>query len=250
MEYTKNQILGIDVGGSGIKGSIVDITSGKMLFERYRIDTPPEAKPTEIGEIIKLIAEHFNYKGIIGCGFPAVVQNGIIKTASNIDKQNISTNAQSLFSEIIGEKVYVFNDADAAGYAAVNYGAGKDVKGVVLMLTIGTGIGSAVFLDGKLIPNTEFGHIYMKNGLIAEKYCSDAIRKKQDITWEQWGERFNKFLKYIEKLIYPDLIIIGGGMSKKIDRFKNHIKIKAKIVPAQLQNDAGIIGAACLAANK
>ncbi|MBN2663935.1 MAG: ROK family protein [Bacteroidales bacterium] len=250
MENNINHILGIDIGGSGIKGSIVDIQSGKMLFERHRIPTPPNAKSEKIAEIIGEIAQFFDYQGVIGCGFPAVVQNGVIKTAANIGKSNIGTNANKLFSEILNTKVSVFNDADAAGYAAVNFGVGKGIKGTVLMLTIGTGIGSGLFIDGKLVPNTEFGHIYMQNGLIGEKYASDFVRKNEDLSWEKWGERFNEYLTYIEKLFNPDLIIIGGGTSKKIANFQHKINIKTKIVPAKLLNNAGIIGAACLAATK
>ncbi len=246
-KYMKHkQILGIDIGGSGIKGNIVDIVTGELLHERHRIPTPENAKPQDIAKIIKQIATHFKYKGVVGCGFPAVVQKGVVKTASNIAKDNINTKVNKLFGDVLKEKVYVFNDADAAGYAEIKFGAGKDVKGTVLMLTIGTGIGSALFIDGKLMPNTEFGHIFMKNGLISEKYTSDAVRKREDLSWDKWGERFNEFLIYIESLLYPDLIIIGGGTSKKMNKFEHKIKIKTKIVPAKLLNNAGIIGAACL----
>lgn len=247
MTNTENRILGIDVGGSGIKGSIVDTNTGKLLFDRYRIPTPPNAKPEQIAKIIKTISDYFNYRGKIGCGFPAVIQNGVIKTASNINKSNINTNANELFSQITGQQVKVFNDADAAGFAAMKFGAGKHVKGVVIMLTIGTGIGSALFIDGKLVPNTEFGHVFMKNGLIAEKYTSDATRKKLDLDWDKWGERFNKYLLYLQKLLNPELIILGGGASKKIHKFKTKIDSSIEIVPATLLNNAGIIGAACLA---
>ncbi len=238
------KILGIDVGGSGIKGSIVDTATGKLLYERYRIITPQPASPEKIAKTIKEIANHFEYTGTIGCGFPAVIQNGVIKTAANIDKSNININADTLFSKIIGSKVKVINDADAAGIAEISFGSGKNIYGVILVLTIGTGIGSALFIDGKIVPNTEFGHIFMKNKLIAEKYTSDASRKKENLNWILWGKRFNEYLQYIEKILNPDLIIIGGGTSKKFDKFIRQIKISSKIVPAKLLNNAGLIGAA------
>jgi len=247
MKKNKNHILGVDVGGSGIKGTIVDITTGELLFERYRIPTPADAKPKEIAEIIKQIAQHFDYKGNVGCGFPAVIQHGIIKSAANISKANLNIDANKLFSDVLGQKVSVYNDADTAGYASVKFGAGKNVKGIVLLLTIGTGIGSALIIDEKLVPNTEFGHVFMKNGIIAEKYTSDAIRKREELDWKIWGERFNEYLLYMEKLLSPDLIIIGGGTSKKIYKFSEKITIKTRVIPAELLNNAGVIGAACLA---
>ena len=240
-------ILGIDIGGSGIKGGLVDINTGELKTERHRIETPPDAKPEDIAEIIAQITQHFNYKGVIGCGFPSVVQNGIVKTAANINKENIETNVNELFSKATGQEVFVFNDADAAGVAEILYGAGKGVKGVVLLFTIGTGIGSALFIDGKLVPNTEFGHVFMKKGIIGEKYCSDSTRKLKYLEWIDWGKRFNKYLRMMEKLINPDLIIIGGGVSSKMELFEDAINIKTIYLPAQLLNNAGIIGAAALA---
>lgn len=245
-----NLILGIDVGGSGIKGNIVNTKTGELLYERHRIPTPPNATPEDIAEIINEIAQYFNYKGKIGCGFPAVVQNGIIKTASNISNKNIGVNANKLFSKVTKNDVEVFNDADAAGFASLKFGTAKNVDGVVLFLTIGTGIGSALFNDGKLVPNTEFGHIFMRNGKIAEKYTSDFVRKSEELKWKAWGERFNEYLLYAEKLLNPDLIVIGGGTSKKLHKFENEITTKTKVVAAELLNNAGIIGAACLVEKK
>jgi polyphosphate glucokinase len=251
MNYTNTQLLGIDIGGSGIKGSIVETKSGEMLSERLRIETPANATPTDIAEIIKKITENFSYKGIIGCGFPAVIQNGIIKTAANISKKNIDTDANALFSKITGNNVYVWNDADCAGYASVKFGVGKGVKGVILLLTVGTGIGSALFIDGHLVPNTELGHLVLpKQNIIAEKYTSDFIRKEKNLDWNEWGKRFNGYLQYVEFLFNPDLIIIGGGASKKFENYSKSISIKTKIVPEILQNNAGIIGAATLVYNK
>ena len=245
-----NTILGIDVGGSGIKGTLVDIKKGRFTEDRYRIETPPSAKPQQIAKIISKIAKHYDYKGPIGVGFPAVISNGFIKTASNIDKSNIDVNAESLFSKICKTKVYILNDADAAGIAEMRFGHGKNFQGTTLFLTIGTGIGSALFTKQKMIPNTEFGHIIMPNGLIAEKYTSDATRKRENLDWNKWGERFNVYLNYMNKLLNPDQIIIGGGTSKKLDKFIDKIDVRKKIKPAKLLNDAGIIGAAMFALEK
>jgi len=240
-------VLGIDIGGSGIKGAIVNTKTGEFVSERFRIDTPQPAKPKAIAETIKVFVHEFKWKGNIGCGFPSVVQNGIIKTAANIDKSFIGVNANELFSNATKCTVKVFNDADAAGFAELTFSDVKSIKGLTIFLTIGTGIGSAFFKDGILIPNTELGHIYMKNGLVGEKYCSDAIRKQNDLDWKTWSTRFNEYLIYLENLFYPDLFIIGGGASKKIDKFQPYLTIRTPIQPSKLLNNAGIIGAALLA---
>ncbi len=241
------EVLGIDVGGSGIKGTIVNTKTGDFISERHRVETPQPATPEIIAETIHLIVKHFNWKGKVGCGFPSVIQNGVIRTAANIDKSCIGVNANELFSKITGCSIKVYNDADAAGFAELKFGKVKNFKGLALFLTIGTGIGSALFYEGKLIPNTEFGHIYMNNKLEAEHFTSDAIRKKEDLNWKVWGKRFNQFLEYLETLLYPELIILGGGASKKFEKFSPEITIKTPIEPAQLLNNAGIIGAALLA---
>jgi len=237
------KILGIDIGGSGIKGAPVNTKKGKFMTKRHRIETPDPATPMAVAEVIKAIAKHFKWEGPIGCGFPAVVLNGVVKTASNIDKSWIETDAQELFTKTTGLPVWVINDADAAGLAAVRFGAGRDVKGSVLMLTVGTGIGSAFFTRGKLLPNTELGHLIL-NGQNAEKYTSDATRKNENLSWEEWGKRFNEYLMEMERLFWPELIIIGGGMSKKMEKFRDQLTLKTKVIPATLLNDAGIIGAA------
>lgn len=242
------EILGIDVGGSGIKGAPVDVNSGELLTPRHRISTPQPATVKAVANTVAALADHFQWKGAIGCGFPAVVQHGVVKTASNIDKGWIGTNAQELFAEKTGCPVQIHNDADVAGIAEVRFGAGKDRKGVVLVLTIGTGIGSGLFHNGVLVPNSEFGHIQLKKYGLAEKYVSDATRKKDDLSWKQWAERFNVYLAEIEKLLSPDLIILGGGGSKKFAKYDEHLETKAEIVPAELLNEAGIIGAAGAAA--
>ncbi|PLX20387.1 MAG: polyphosphate glucokinase [Marinilabiliales bacterium] len=240
-------VLGIDIGGSGIKGTIVNLKTGEFVSDRYRIETPQPATPELIATSIHAVAKHFNWKDKIGCGFPAVIQNGVIKTASNIDNSCIGVNANKLFSKKTGCKVKVYNDADVAGYAELKFGKVKDFNGLTIFLTIGTGIGTALFYQGQLIPNTEFGHVFMNNKLIAEHYASDAIRKKEDLSWKAWGKRFNEYLEYLEKLINPELIILGGGTSKKFEKFSAQINIKTPIEPAQLLNNAGIIGAALLA---
>ena len=240
------QVMGIDVGGSGIKASIVDTVSGEILSERQRIPTPPPADSKAILKTIEDLIHLFEWQGPIGCGFPAVVQNGIVRTASNIDKNWIGQNIQQLLSEATGRQVFVLNDADAAGLAEIWFGAGREKKGVVVVITIGTGIGSAFFINGQLFPNTEFGQFNL-NGKIAEKYAADIVRKKLNLSWKKWGKRLNKYLKHLELLVWPDLIIIGGGASKKFDKFRENIKIETAVVPADLQNNAGIIGAAVAA---
>ncbi len=248
MKFKK--ILGIDIGGSGIKGAPVDTKTGKLTMARHRILTPVPATPEAVSVVIKQITDHFKWKGPVGCGFPAVVQNGIVKTASNIDKSWINKDAQDLFSKITGLPVYVVNDADSAGMAEVKFGAGKNFKGTILLVTVGTGIGSVVFTRGKLLPNSEFGHINL-NGQDAELYTSDAVRKDAGMDWDTWGKRFNEYLLEMEKLLWPELIIIGGGISKKKNKYFEHLTVKAKVVPAKLLNEAGLVGAALAAkANK
>lgn len=240
------EILGIDIGGSGIKGAPINIETGELLAERHRIPTPIPATPKAVAKVIKELANHFNWKGDIGCGFPAVVQNGLVYTASNIDKSWINIDAQKLFSKETKLKVTVMNDADVAGLAELKFGEGKKNKGVVILITVGTGIGTVVFTKGKILPNTEFGHIQMR-GDIAEKYTSDAARKRDGLKWSEWAARFDEYLAIIENLLYPDLIIIGGGASKKGERFLHLLNTRAKVVPAKLQNNAGIVGAALAA---
>ncbi len=237
------KILGIDIGGSGVKGAPVDTKQGVLLAERFRIPTPEGAKPDDVAKVVKQIAQHFKWKGPIGCGFPAVIQHGIARTAANVHKSWINTNATELFSNATGCPVQVVNDADAAGLAEMRFGAGKGCDGLVFIVTVGTGLGTALFTDGVLVPNTELGHIEL-DCLDAESRASDAARKREDLSWKKWAARFDHYLDAIEALFWPDLFIIGGGASKRIDKFIEHISVKAKVVPAQLRNEAGIIGAA------
>jgi polyphosphate glucokinase len=240
------QILGIDIGGSGIKGAPIDTKTGKLLEERHRIPTPEPSAPEQVAKAIKDLVKHFKWNGPIGCGFPAVVQNGIVRTAANIDKSWINTDARKLFKETTKLPVWVLNDADAAGLAEVKLGAGAGFKGAIVVLTVGTGIGSSLFIKGKLYPNTEFGHVEFK-GMDAEVYTSDAARKRENLEWDAWGKRLNEYLMHIEFLCWPELIILGGGASKKLDLFQDQLKLKAKLVPAKFLNEAGMIGAAMAA---
>jgi len=243
--YSK-RILGIDFGGSGIKGAPVDIKTGKLLEERFRIPTPDPSTPEKVAKTIRELVKHFKWKGYIGVGFPAVVQNGIVRSAANIDKSWVNTNARELFTAKTGLPVWVANDADVAGLAEVKFGAGAGFKGAIVVLTIGTGIGSSLFIKGKLYPNTEFGHLEFK-GMDAEAYASDATRKKENLDWETWGKRLNEYLRFVEFLTAPELIILGGGASKKLEMFADQLKLNARVVPAKFLNEAGIIGAAIAA---
>jgi polyphosphate glucokinase len=240
------EILGIDIGGSGIKGAPVDTETGSLLASRHRVPTPEPSKPKAIADVVAEIARQFNWRGPVGCGFPAVVRNGIVMTAANINKKWIGTDATELFSQTTNCPVYVLNDADAAGLAEMTFGAGRDQPGVVLIVTIGTGLGTALFTGGRLLPNTELGHIEIR-GLDAEMRASDAARKREDLSWDKWGERFDEYLNRLEKLLWPDLIILGGGVSKEFERFKPRLTVQAKVVPAQFLNEAGMVGAALAA---
>jgi len=240
------EVLGIDFGGSGIKGAPVDTKSGKLLDERHRIPTPDPSSPKQVAKAMKELVKHFKWEGPVGCGFPAVVQNGVVRTAANIDKSWINTDARKLLKDSLKLPVWIINDADAAGLAEVKLGAGAGFKGAIVVLTIGTGIGSSLFIKGKLYPNTELGHVEFK-GMDAEVYASDATRKKENLDWEAWGKRLNEYLSHIEFLCWPEMIILGGGASKKLDLFKDQLNLKAKIVPAKFLNEAGIIGAAMAA---
>lgn len=241
------EVLGVDIGGSAIKGTIVNTLTGEFTTERFRI---PTSQPATIGETVDTISKlvnHFGWKGKIGFGFPAVVQHGVIKTASNIDKGFIEVDAVKLFADATGCEVSVYNDADVAGFAELKFGTVRNFNGLAIFLTIGTGIGSAIFNEGKLIPNTELGHIFMKNGKKGEHFASDAVRKREELDWTTWGKRFNKYINYLESLFYPELIILGGGTSKKFEKFQNQLKTSCRVEPASLLNNAGIVGAALLA---
>jgi polyphosphate glucokinase len=240
------EILGIDIGGSGIKGAPVDLGSGEMLAPRVRIPTPVPAKPQPMADAIGEIARSFNWQGPIGCGFPSAMRSGVALTAANIHKKWIGLNAAQMFAEATGCPVCVINDADAAGLAEMTFGAGRHRMGVVMVITIGTGLGSALFTDGHLLPNAELGHLQL-NGMDAETHASDAARKREKLSWKRWGARFNEYLHYLEALFWPGLFILGGGISKQFSEFSSYLDVEAEIVPARLLNEAGIIGAALAA---
>ncbi|MEL6918677.1 MAG: ROK family protein [Bacteroidota bacterium] len=238
------EVLGIDIGGSGIKGGIINIETGKMLTDRYRIPTPPSRKPDEMATVVAQIVEHFNYKGPVGCGFPSVIKKGICKSSGNLHKKWVGVNVEMLFTQATGQTFTVINDADAAGYAAMNYGVGKNVRGLVIMITVGTGLGSGAFLNGKLIPNFELGQIPYKKYEKIELWAAASAKERENLSYEKWGKRFNKFLEYVELVNAPDLIIVGGGTSKHWEQFKDQITLETPVIPAHLENTAGIIGAA------
>lgn len=243
--------LGIDIGGTGIKGALVNIETGELLGERFRIDTPKPATPDSIAAVVKQVNDHFEWKGAVGCGFPAAIQGGVALTAANIDASWVGVNAEELFSSVLGAPVSLINDADAAGIAEIQFGEGKDHPGVVMLFTIGTGIGAAMFLDGKLVPNMELGHLYLKNKLeVVEHYTSGGARKRDGLSWKQWGARFNRFLNHIQRLFWPQLIILSGGVSKKFELFSDQINLTTPVKPAKMRNNAGIIGAAVYAHSK
>ncbi len=237
-------VLGIDIGGSGIKGALVNMDTGQMITERFRIPTPPSGKPDEMAEVVKEIIKHFNYSGWVGCGFPTVIKNGVCNSSGNLHPDWNGVNVEHLFEKATGLEFTVINDADAAGYATINYGIGKGKEGFVVMITIGTGLGSGAFLDGRLIPNFELGQIPYKKYDKIESWAAGSAKDKEGLTYKKWGKRFNKFLKYVELIIAPDLIILGGGASKDFGEFREFIKIDTPVIAAGLQNDAGIIGAA------
>ncbi|GAA0363587.1 ROK family protein [Microbispora corallina] len=237
------EALGIDIGGSGVKGAPVNTETGELTRERLRIPTPQPSSPAAVADTVRQIVRHFSWTGPIGVTFPGVVLDGVIRTAANVDRSWIGVKGADLF----GEGVAVLNDADAAGVAEVAFGAGRGRTGVVLMLTFGTGIGSALFLDGRLVPNTEFGHIEIR-GKEAEHRASDHAREAHDLSWEEWAERVEEYLRHMRDLLSPSLVIVGGGVSKKADRFLPLVNLgDTPVVPAELLNQAGIVGAAMAA---
>ncbi|MEU6087830.1 polyphosphate--glucose phosphotransferase [Streptomyces sp. NPDC047085] len=240
------QIFGVDIGGSGIKGAPVDLEKGDLAQERCKVLTPHPATPDGVADGVKQVIDHFGWTGPVGLTFPGVVTGGaMIRTAANVDKSWIDTDARALFGDRLGGlPVTVVNDADAAGVAEMQFGAGRDRQGTVILLTFGTGIGSAVFVDGVLVPNTELGHLEL-SGHDAEKRASSKAKEDENLTWEHWARRVRKYLAHVEMLFSPELFIVGGGVSRKADKFLPLIEgVKAEIVPAQLQNNAGIVGAA------
>ncbi len=234
--------LGIDIGGTGIKGAPVDTEKGALLEERFRVLTPQPATPKAVADCVAEVVQKFNWDGRVGCGFPAVVKSGVVMTAANIDSSWIGTNSKTLFEKVSRCKINVINDADAAGLAEMRFGAGQGETGVVLMVTLGTGIGTALFVNGILFPNTELGHIEIR-GKDGERRASEAAKDRKQLTWEAWAERLDEYFTRLEKLLWPDLMIIGGGGSKHYERFAHKLTVNARIAPAKMLNTAGIVGA-------
>lgn len=243
------QILGIDIGGSGIKGALVDTRTGKMVSERLRLDTPSDSAPPKVARVVAELVSLSRWKGVVGCTFPGVIRRGVIYTSANMDKDWVGVNGETLLRRKTKCAVHLLNDADAAGIAEMQFGAGKNKNGVVLILTFGTGIGSALFVDGKLVPNTELGHLEVR-GKDAESRAAARIRTEEDLSWKKWAERVNEYLERVELLFSPDLLIIGGGVSKRATEFLPLLETRTRIVPARLRNDAGIVGAALAAAQQ
>lgn len=237
------KILGIDIGGSALKGAPVDTQTGKLLAERFRVETPDKASPDEMAAMVARIAAHFRWKGPIGVGFPGVVQESVARTAANLDRRFVDCDLAALFSKATGCRVSATNDADAAGFAEMTFGAGHGHQGVVLLLTLGTGVGSALFYNGVLFPNSELGHLPMR-GRAAEKRVAASVRSAQGLGWKEWGTRLDDYLAVLEMLLWPELIILGGGVSAKSDKFFKYLKRRTPVVPAEFLNEAGIVGAA------
>jgi polyphosphate glucokinase len=241
------QIFGLDIGGSGIKGAPVDLDSGELVFERFKLLTPHPAEPQAVADRVVEVVRHFGWTGAVGATYPGVVTAGITRSAANMHKSWIGLETHALLAAKLGLPVTVVNDADAAGIAEMEFGAGKGRAGTVIMLTFGTGIGSAVFIDGALVPNTELGHLEL-DGHDAETRAASRVKVEEGLTWKHWTHRVQRYLAYVEMLFSPDLFIIGGGVSREADDFIPRIEgIRAEIVPAALRNNAGIVGAAMVA---
>lgn len=236
-------VLGIDIGGSGMKAAPIDPGTGELLADRFRIDTPQPATPVAMADVARQLVEHFQWRGPVGVAFPAVVRGGVVYSAANIDRSWIGTDADALFSEATGCDVSVINDADAAGLAEMRFGAGRGRCGVVIVLTFGTGIGSGMFVDGTLVPNTEIGHLEI-DGEDAELRAAASARTREDLSWSKWAVRVNRYLREVVKLFSPELIVIGGGVSRKADKFLDLLDPGCEITGATLTNEAGIVGAA------
>jgi polyphosphate glucokinase len=243
MEAAPGTRFGVDIGGSGVKAAPVDVAKGELIGKRFRVPTPQPATPAAVGGAVAEVVGHFGWQGAIGTAFPAVVKDGVARTAANVDSGWIGTDIRAVLGEATGQEVSAVNDADAAGIAELAFGAGRECSGVVVMATLGTGIGTAVFLHGRLLPNTELGHLEV-NGHDAESRASDAAREREGLSWEKWADRLTRYLRRLEDLLWPDLIILGGGVSKNADRYLPLLQVRTEVVPARLRNTAGIVGAA------
>ncbi len=246
MSETAEPVVGVDIGGTGIKGAPVDTASGNLVAERLRLLTPSPATPEQVVKVVAELVDRVGAKGAVGITLPSVIRQGRAETAANIDKSWIGVDAEGLFSTALGRPVKVVNDADAAGLAEVRFGAGRGRRGMVAVITLGTGIGSALFVDGRLVPNTELGHLPLRDGE-AEDWAAESVRERDDLSWKKYARRLQDYLELIEALMWPDLIIVGGGVSKKAEKFLPRLELRTEVVPAMLLNDAGIVGAALVA---
>lgn len=243
------EILGLDIGGTGIKGAPVDAKTGELTRPRFRLRTPLPATPESVAQTAGEVVAHFGWSAAVGCGFPGVVQHGVVRTAPNLSTSWPGEDARARLEQATGCTVVIANDADAAGLAEMRFGAGRDRRGTVLVVTLGTGIGTALFVDGRRVPNMELGHIEIR-GRDAEKRAAESVRVREGLSWKKWARRVDEYLKTVVALVNPELVIVGGGVSKKHDRFLPLLAVDVEIVPAQLRNEAGIVGAALLAAEE
>jgi polyphosphate glucokinase len=241
-----DQAFGIDIGGSGIKGALVDTTTGALLTSRVRYATPSPSTPDLVAEIVARIVSEAGWDGVIGATFPAVIKHGVALSAANVDPSWIGTDVDAVFTKATTGDVIVLNDADAAGIAEARFGAAKGVSGVVIMLTFGTGIGSALLVDGKLVPNTELGHLEL-DGYDAETRAAASVREKSGMSFKKWAQRVQRYMSHVERLFSPDLFVVGGGVSKEAQKWVPLLRLTAPVKPAQLLNNAGIVGAAVAA---
>lgn len=241
--------FGIDIGGSGIKGAVVDLATGTLATERVRVPTPDPSTPEKVAKVVTELVTGSGWSGRVGATFPAIIKHGFARSAANVDGRWIGTDVDELFTAATGDPVVVLNDADAAGLAEVRYGAAQGVRGVVIVLTFGTGIGSGLFVDGVLVPNTELGHVEL-DGHDAESRAAASARERHDLSWEHWAKRVQRYMAHIESLFSPDLFVVGGGVSRKADKWLPHLHLQAPVRAARLFNNAGIVGAALAAAER
>jgi polyphosphate glucokinase len=245
------QAFGIDIGGTGIKGAVVEVSTGRLLTERTRILTPQPSTPQAVARVVAQIVHDAQWEGEIGATFPAVIKHGVAQSAANVDHAWVGTDADKTFTEAVGgrSEVTVLNDADAAGIAEARFGAAKGVAGVVIMLTFGTGIGSALLMNGVLVPNTELGHLEL-DGHDAESRAAASVRDEHGMSYKKWAQRVNRYMQHVERLFTPDLFVVGGGVSKNADKWVPLLELNTPVEPAQLLNDAGIVGAAIAAVER
>ena len=246
MAVQDRRALGIDISGTGIKGAVVDLDAGQLVTERYRVPTPQPSTPSNVAKVIDELVRLHSWRGSVGAAFPAVIKSGVARSAANVDKSWIGTDVDALFTEVTGCSVTVMNDADAAGVAEVRFGVAQGVPGVVLLLTLGTGIGSALFIDGRLVPNTELGHLEL-DGHDAERRAAASAREREDLSWREYAARLQRYLEHVERLFTPDLFVFSGGISKRPEKWLPHIQISTPVKIAELRNNAGIVGAALTA---